>query len=233
MELRELLAGADVVEIDGDPATEISSPRLRQPRRRARDAVLRRPRVHRRRARVRPAGGRRRAPPRCVVERRLELRAVRRPGGGRRRASGDGARGGALLRRPDRRAPGGRDHRHQRQDDDRLPGPPHPRAHRGPDRPAGDGEAGRRRGRRAGRAHHPGGDRPPGDLPPDGRRRRPRLRDGGLLARAQPQPRRRDPLRGRRVHQPDPGPPRLPRRHGGLLPRQAAAVRAAAAPSAW
>ena len=29
------------------------------------------------------------------------------------------------------------------------------------------------------------------------RRRRPRLRDGGLLARAQPQPRRRDPLRRR------------------------------------
>ena len=34
----------------------------------------------------------------------------------------------------------------------------------------------------------PGGDRPPGDLPPDGRRRRPRLRDGGLLARARAAP---------------------------------------------
>ena len=37
-----------------------------------------------------------------------------------------------------------------------------------------------------------------------------------------------DPLRRRRVHQPDPGPPRLPRRHGGLLRRQAAAVHRAA-----
>ena len=33
-------------------------------------------------------------------------------------------------------------------------------------------------------------------------------------------------LRGGRLHQPDPGPPRLPRRHGRLLRRQAAAVRA-------
>ena len=76
-----------------------------------------------------------------------------RPGRGRRRARGDGPRRGPLLRRPDRRAARRRDHRHQRQDDDRLPGPPHPRARRGPDRPAGDGEAGRRRGRGGGRAH--------------------------------------------------------------------------------
>ena len=48
--------------------------------------------------------------------------------------------------------------------------------------------------------------------------RRPGLRDGGLLARARPAPGRRGPLRARPVHQPDPGPPRLPRRHGGLLP---------------
>ena len=34
-----------------------------------------------------------------------------------------------------------------------------------------------------------------------------------------------DPLRGRDLHQPDPGPPRLPRDDGGLLRRQAAAVR--------
>ena len=92
-------------------------------------------------------------------------------------------------------------------------------------RAAGDGEAGRRRGRGGGRADDAGGDRPAGDLPPHARGGRPRLRDGGLLARAGPAPRRRDPLRGGAVHQPDPGPPRLPRRHGGLLPRQAAAVR--------
>ncbi len=45
----------------------------------------------------------------------------------------------------------------------------------------------------------------------DARGRRRGLRDGGLLARADPAPGRRDPLRGRDLHQPDPGPPRLPR----------------------
>ena len=37
-------------------------------------------------------------------------------------------------------------------------------------------------------------------------------------------------VRRRRVHQPAARPPRLPRRHGGLLPRQVAAVRARAGP---
>ena len=41
--------------------------------------------------------------------------------------------------------------------------------------------------------------------------RRPRLRDRGLLARARAAPRRRHPLRRGDLHQPDPGPPRLPR----------------------
>ncbi len=43
------------------------------------------------------------------------------------------------------------------------------------------------------------------------------------------QARRRHHLRRRRVHEPDARPSRLPRRHGRLLPRQAAAVRDAAA----
>ena len=47
------------------------------------------------------------------------------------------------------------------------------------------------------------------------------LRDGGLLACPGAGAHRRRPLRGGRVHQPDPGPPRLPRRHGGVLPGQA------------
>ena len=38
------------------------------------------------------------------------------------------------------------------------------------------------------------------------------VRDGGLLARARPAPRRRRPVRRRGVHQPLAGPPRLPRR---------------------
>ena len=56
-----------------------------------------------------------------------------------------------------------------------------------------------------------------------GRRRG--LRDGGLLARARAAPRRRDPLGGRGLHEPHPGPPRLPRHDGRLLRGQAAAVR--------
>ncbi len=52
-----------------------------------------------------------------------------------------------------------------------------------------------------------------------------RVRDGGLLARARAASGRRDPLRGGDLHQPDPGPPRLPRHDGGLLPGQAPAVR--------
>ena len=59
-------------------------------------------------------------------------------------------------------------------------------------------------------AHHAGGDRPPAHVRGDARRRRPRVRDGGLLARARAAARRRDPLRRRRVHQPHAGPPRLP-----------------------
>ncbi len=51
-----------------------------------------------------------------------------------------------------------------------------------------------------------------------------RVRDGGLLPRARAAPRRRDPLRRRGLHQPDPGPPRLPPHDGGLLPGQAPAV---------
>ena len=42
------------------------------------------------------------------------------------------------------------------------------------------------------------------------------------------QARRRHPVRRRRLHQPDARPPRLPRGHGGLLRRQAPAVRDAA-----
>ena len=71
------------------------------------------------------------------------------------------------------------------------------------------------------------------DVRADARRRRRGLRDGGLLARARAAPRRRDPLGGRRVHQPHAGPPRLPRRHGGLLPGQAPALRGRAAAARW
>ena len=55
----------------------------------------------------------------------------------------------------------------------------------------------------------------------DGRRRRPELRDGGVVARAGAGAGGRHALRRRRLHQPDAGPPRLPRDDGGVLPGQA------------
>ena len=56
-----------------------------------------------------------------------------------------------------------------------------------------------------------------------------RLRDGSVVARAVAAPRRRHDVRRRRLHQSDARSPRLPRRHGSLLPGEAAAVRDAAA----
>ena len=63
----------------------------------------------------------------------------------------------------------------------------------------------------------------------DGRSRVRRVRDGSLVARAVAARVDGMHVRRRRVHQPDPRSSRFPRRHGRLLPRQAAAVRDAAA----
>ena len=96
------------------------------------------------------------------------------------------------------------------------------------DGPARHGQAGGGRHGGGGGAHHARGDRPPGHLPPHARRRRPRLRDGGVLARARAGARDRDPVRLQGVHEPHPGPSRFPRDDGRLLRGQAAAVRRAA-----
>ena len=58
------------------------------------------------------------------------------------------------------------------------------------------------------------GDRPAAHVPRDARRRRPELRDRGVVARLRARPPRRHPFLGSRVHQPEPGPPRLPRHDG-------------------
>ena len=85
-----------------------------------------------------------------------------------------------------------RRHRHERQDDHRLPGARAARRRRGAAvRAARHGQVGDRRARARGDAHDPGGDRPAGRPSRDARRRRPRLRDGGLLARARARTRRR------------------------------------------
>ena len=142
----------------------------------------------------------------------------------RRRACGDGDRGRRLLRRADARARGRRRHRHERQDDDRLPPLLGARGRRAQSRPARHGrEQGRRRGA-PGRPHDARGDRPPAHLPRDARRRQPQRRARGVLACRRAAPARPRPLRRARVHEPEPGSPRLPRVDGGLLRGEAEAL---------
>ena len=86
--------------------------------------------------------------------------------------SADGGRGGALPRRPHRAAARRRDHRHERQDHDRVPRPLAAGGGRAPVRPARDGQVGDRRRRARGRAHHAGGDRPAAHVRGDARGRR-------------------------------------------------------------
>ena len=125
-------------------------------------------------------------------------------GGGTARHPGDHRHG--TLARGLRRCPGGGRHRHQGQEH-------HGRPHRVDPAPAGDGGRAHRQHRRAGHR----------DLrPPAGRR----LRGRGVLL---PGRRRDGDPRGMRAHQSGPGPPRLARRRGGLLPGQAAPGRGRAA----
>ena len=126
---------------------------------------------------------------------------------------------------PSRAAGGGRDHRHLRQDHDLLPAGGRARRGRLDDRAGRHRADADRRPGRAQRADHPGGTRPAGAVRGDGRAGRPGGRDGGFLARARPAPGQRNRLRGRCFHQPEPGPPGLPPRHGELLRGQGHAVR--------
>ncbi len=143
----------------------------------------------------------------------------------RRRPRRDGPGRNALLRRPDARAAGGRHHGHQRKDDDRVPGARPPGGGRRANRVARHGHVRGRGSGGAGGAHHPRGDRPAGHLPPNARRRRPGVRDGGLVPCARARTGDGDHLGVPGVHEPHAGPPRLPPDHGGLLRGQAAPVR--------
>ena len=215
-------------EIRGDAGVTVADAAYDSPGRRARGAVLLRPRRARRRPRVRGRGGRARAPRALVVERWLDAR--RAAGPRRRRSARRWARcRAALFGRPaeamttvgitgtngkttidvpargDLRAAAG-SRRGDR--DDRRPGR-------------------RRAGRRwrARRRRRPDLQRLLARMRDGGRRRG---RDGGVLARAGPAPRRRDRVRRRRVHEPHAGPPRLPRDDGVLLRGEGAPVHAAA-----
>ena len=128
-------------------------------------------------------------------------------------ASRHGPAGGCLLRLPGAGSPDDRRDGHQRQDDrDAAPGrPPHR------DRPAHQ-----RHGHPLGRPDHAGGHRDPTGpgrraRPPEVRRRPPRGGHGGVQPRPRPITGGGHPLRRRRLHQPQPRPPRLPRDDGGVL----------------
>ena len=116
-------------------------------------------------------------------------------------------------------------HRHERQDHLGVPAPLDPRCRRPAARRADEHRAAGRRLGPPDRAEHARGDRPAEALPRDARGRRPELRDGGDVDRRRPGTPRRHALRGAPVHEPDPGPPRLPRDDGGLLRGEARALR--------
>ena len=186
-----------------------------------------------RRARLRARRDRAR---RRRARRRAAARA-RRAGGARRRRARARWRPSPRASTATRRARlrGRRHHRHERQDDDRVPR----RARCSRRRAARRGLLGTVEQvvggvERAGGAHDARGDRPAGA------RSRAMVDggdaacvDGGLLARARAAARRRDPLGRRGLHEPHAGPPRLPPDDGGLLRGQAAAVRGRARRRAW
>ena len=133
-------------------------------------------------------------------------------------------RGDALLRRSLARARSGRGHRHERQDDDGVPAPRDPRGGWPPAAACSRTSSGASAASRA----RPGLTRPEAIdlqrlLRADGSTRatvpacsrRPRGAGAG--------PARRHALRGARLHEPDPGSPRLPRHDGGVLRGQGGA----------
>ena len=159
-----------------------------------------------RRGRERRGRARRRAAARRRTSRSSWSTSRAGDGAGRGRAS-SATRRRELARR--------RHHRHERQDDHGVPRARRPRGGAAM-RPACWARSSRASAACAEPVARttPESDRPAGDVAAHGRRRRPRLRDGGVVARARARPRRRRALRRRRVHEPHPGPPRLPSRHG-------------------
>ena len=226
MRLQDLLARLPAAELVGDPALEIVDVTHDSRRSSPGDALRGRPRPRRRRQPVRRGGTAERG------GRRLLRGAARRRGGvGARRERAPGA--GHAVRDPARGPrplprPRGR-HRHERQDDHHLPGGRGPARGRGDGRPRRHGRVPRGRPHRRGGAHDARGLRPPGAVPGHGGRRLPPRGPRGVLARARPRPGPRPRVRGRGLHEPHPGPPRLPRRHGRVLRGQAAPVREAPA----
>ncbi len=130
---------------------------------------------------------------------------------------------------PEPRAESRRHHRHQRQDDHRVSDAVDSRGGRPEMRPARDGRLQRRRSRSRSHAHDARSAGRAAHVPADGLQRLSRGGDGSVVARARAEARGRHALLGGGLQQPHARPPRLPRRHGVVLPGEAAALRAASA----
>ena len=182
MKLRELLADTEVAEIAGDAEVEVAGARLRQPQVRRRERSSSAFRGQRSDGHDFAPAAVERGAAALVVERRSRPAGCPRCGSPMRAPRWRRSRS-RFWGDPTARAPGRRGHRHQREDDDRLPDPPRPRG------------AGTRTGLLGTVKRIVGGveeevERTTPEaidlqahVPPDARGRRRGLRDGGLLAR--------------------------------------------------
>ena len=221
MHLDRLSAALGPTEVANAAPPRDPRPRLRHARGRAGRAVLLRAGLDGRRARPRGRGGRRRRgrARRRASGRRAPCRSWSCRASARRCLLAANEFFGAAVARARRRS----GHRHERQDDDGVSA-----ARRSSRRPAAGPALLTNIERRVGgthaahRAEHAGGDRPAAPLPRDARRGRSVLRDGGDVDRGREGTARRHALRRARLHEPDPGSPRLPRDDGASTsPRSA------------
>ena len=181
--------------------------------------------AQRRRPRLRPRRGRATAPSALLVERELPISACRRSSCDDARARHGAAGRRALRRTRAASSPSSASRARTARRRRRSCWRPILRGRAAAVRAARHRRAAHRRPARARRADDARGARPPARAALDARGRRRGLRDGGLVDRDRPAPARRHALRRGRLHEPQPGPPRLPRRHGGLLRRQGRALR--------
>ncbi len=179
-----------------------------------------------------PQGGRHRV--RARRHRARVCRRRRRGAGACRRGSVDALDSGVrrqararralrgVLRQPERGPRAGRDHGHERQDDDVVPSRVDLRGRRRQVRPHRDGGISGRRPRSRGNEDDTGGAGTAADAARHGRCGLRRVRDRSIVARTVAAPCRLPPLQRRGVHQPHARSSRFSSGHGGLLQRRSA-----------